>query len=85
MTGAESEAFKVEIDTCCNVGFCSVAARVTVYVEFNMCRECRVEDELRVISSNGDQSATGTALERARRAVPRYKRNHAIATAAYAA
>lgn len=72
MTGAERDSFRISVNRCWNVDPGSVAARVTVEVGFSLDREGRVErDEVRLISSDGDPSATNTAFEAARRAILR--------------
>ena len=71
MTGSERDSFRIAVNSCWNVDPGSVAARVTVEVGFNLTREGRVEGEPRLISSSGDQSATNTAFEAARRAILR--------------
>ncbi|EBA13324.1 hypothetical protein [Roseobacter sp. CCS2] len=72
MTGAERDSFRVAVNRCWNVDPGSVAARVTVEVGFSLDREGRVQgNEVRLISSDGDQAATNTAFEAARRAILR--------------
>ena len=72
MTGAERDSFRVSVNRCWNVDPGSVAARVTVEVGFSLDREGKVlGNEVRLLSSDGDQSATNTAFEAARRAVLR--------------
>lgn len=71
LTGSERDSFRVAVNSCWNVDPGSVAARVTVEVGFNLTREGRVDGEPRLISSSGDQSATNTAFESARRAILR--------------
>ncbi|MEJ8563064.1 hypothetical protein QTO30_18840 [Yoonia sp. GPGPB17] len=72
MTGAERDSFRVAVNRCWNVDPGSVAARVTVEVGFSLDREGRVQgNEVRLMSSDGDQSATNTAFEAARRAILR--------------
>ncbi|MBQ2260741.1 MAG: energy transducer TonB [Loktanella sp.] len=71
MTGSERDSFRIAVNSCWNVDPGSVAARVTVEVGFNLTREGRVEGEPRLLSSSGDQSATSTAFEAARRAILR--------------
>lgn len=72
MTGAERDSFRLAVNRCWNVDPGSVAARVTVEVGFSLDREGRVQgNEVRLISSDGDQSATNTAFEAARRAILR--------------
>ncbi len=72
MTGSERDSFRVSVNRCWNVDPGSVAARVTVEVGFSLDRSGRVEgNEVRLISSDGDQSATNTAFEAARRAILR--------------
>ena len=72
MTGAERDSFRVSVNRCWNVDPGSVAARVTVEVGFSLDRTGKVEgNEVRLISSDGDQSATNTAFEAARRAILR--------------
>ena len=72
MTGSERDSFRVSVNRCWNVDPGSVAARVTVEVGFSLDREGRVQgNEVRLISSDGDQTATNTAFEAARRAILR--------------
>ena len=72
MTGAERDSFRIAVNRCWNVDPGSVAARVTVEVGFSLDREGRVQgNEVRLLSSDGDQSATNTAFEAARRAILR--------------
>lgn len=72
MTGGERDSFRISVNRCWNVDPGSVAARVTVEVGFNLDRDGRViGDEVRLISSDGDQTATNTAFEAARRAILR--------------
>ncbi len=75
MTGAERDSFRLAVNSCWNVDPGSVAARVTVEVGFSLDREGKVRgNEVRLISSDGDQSATNTAFEAARRAILRCQR-----------
>ncbi|MCK0095323.1 energy transducer TonB [Yoonia sp. F2084L] len=72
MTDGERDSFRVAVNRCWNVDPGSVAARVTVEVGFSLDREGRVQgNEVRLLSSDGDQSATNTAFEAARRAILR--------------
>lgn len=72
MTGSESESFRVSVNRCWNVDPGSVAARVTVEVGFELDRSGQVVgNEIRLLGSDGDQSATSTAFEAARRAILR--------------
>ena len=72
MTGAERDSFRIAVNRCWNVDPGSVAARVTVEVGFSLDREGKVQgNEVRLLSSDGDQSATNTAFEAARRAILR--------------
>ncbi|WP_108816448.1 energy transducer TonB [Loktanella sp. Alg231-35] len=72
MTGSERDSFRVSVNRCWNVDPGSVAARVTVEVGFSLDREGKVQgNDVRLISSDGDQSATNTAFEAARRAILR--------------
>jgi len=72
MTGAERDSFRLAVNRCWNVDPGSVAARVTVEVGFSLDRDGRVVgNEVRLISSDGDQSARNTAFEAARRAILR--------------
>lgn len=72
MTGSERDSFRLSVNRCWNVDPGSVAARVTVEVGFSLDREGRVlGNEVRLLSSDGDQSATNTAFEAARRAILR--------------
>jgi len=72
MTGAERDSFRLAVNRCWNVDSGSVAARVTVEVGFSLERDGTVRgNEVRLISSDGDNSATNTAFEAARRAILR--------------
>lgn len=72
MTGAERDSFRVSVNRCWNVDPGSVAARVTVEVGFELDRSGQVVGgEVRLLASDGDQSATSTAFEAARRAILR--------------
>lgn len=71
MTGAERDGFRVAVNRCWNVDPGSVAARVTVEVGFSLDREGKVAGDVRLLGSDGDQSATNTAFEAARRAILR--------------
>lgn len=72
MTGAERDSFRIAVNRCWNVDPGSVAARVTVEVGFSLERDGSVRgNEVRLLSSDGDQSATQTAFEAARRAILR--------------
>ena len=71
MTGSERDSFRIAVNSCWNVDPGSVAARVTVEVGFSLDREGKVLGDVRLISSDGDQSATNTAFEAARRAILR--------------
>lgn len=72
MTGSERDSFRLSVNRCWNVDPGSVAARVTVEVGFSLDRQGQVlGNEVRLISSDGDQSATDTAFEAARRAILR--------------
>ncbi|WP_439156492.1 energy transducer TonB [Yoonia sp.] len=71
MTGAERDGFRVSVNRCWNVDPGSVAARVTVEVGFSLDRAGKVEGDVRLLGSDGDQSATNTAYEAARRAILR--------------
>lgn len=72
MTGSERDSFRLAVNRCWNVDPGSVAARVTVEVGFTLERDGTVRgNEVRLLSSNGDQSATTTAFEAARRAILR--------------
>ena len=72
MTGSERDSFRLAVNRCWNVDPGSVAARVTVEVGFTLDRDGTVRgNEVRLLSSNGDQSATTTAFEAARRAILR--------------
>ncbi|MDX8351503.1 energy transducer TonB [Cognatiyoonia sp. IB215182] len=72
MTGAERDSFRIAVNRCWNVDPGSVAARVTVEVGFSLERDGTVRgNEVRLLSSDGDQSATNTAFEAARRAILR--------------
>lgn len=72
MTGAERDSFRLAVNRCWNVDPGSVAARVTVEVGFSLSPDGSViGSEVRLLSSDGDQSATNTAFEAARRAILR--------------
>ncbi|WP_333714057.1 energy transducer TonB [Yoonia sp.] len=72
MTGSERDSFRLAVNRCWNVDPGSVAARVTVEVGFSLDRDGTVRgNEVRLLSSDGDQSATNTAFEAARRAILR--------------
>lgn len=74
MTGTERDSFRIAVNSCWNVDPGSVAARVIIEVGFTLTREGQVEGEPRLLSSDGDQSATSTAFEAARRAILRCQR-----------
>lgn len=72
MNGAERDSFRVSVNRCWNVDPGSVAARVTVEVGFELDREGKViGNAVRLLGSDGDQSATNIAFEAARRAILR--------------
>lgn len=71
MTGAERDSFRVSVNRCWNVDPGSVAARVTVEVGFSLDRSGRVDGDVRLLGSDGEQSATNIAFEAARRAILR--------------
>ena len=72
MTGSERDSFRLAVNRCWNVDPGSVAARVTVEVVFNLDRDGSVRgNDVRLLSSQGDSSAVGTAFEAARRAILR--------------
>ncbi|SFS21967.1 energy transducer TonB [Yoonia litorea] len=72
MTGAERDSFRIAVNRCWNVDPGSVAARVTVEVGFSLERDGTVRGgDVRLLSSDGDASATQTAFEAARRAILR--------------
>ncbi len=71
MTGSEREGFRVAVNRCWNVDPGSVAARVTVEVGFDLDQGGRVTGDVRLLSSDGDSSATDTAFQAARRAILR--------------
>lgn len=74
MTGSERDSFRIAVNSCWNVDPGSVAARVIIEVGFTLTREGLVEGEPRLLSSDGDQFATSTAFEAARRAILRCQR-----------
>ncbi|WP_087206285.1 energy transducer TonB [Yoonia vestfoldensis] len=74
MTGSERDSFRIAVNSCWNVDPGSVAARVIIEVGFTLTREGLIEGEPRLLSSDGDQSATNTAFEAARRAILRCQR-----------
>ena len=72
MTGAERDSFRIAVNRCWNVDPGSVAARVTVEVGFSLERDGTVRgNDVRLLSSSGDQGAVNTAFEAARRAILR--------------
>lgn len=71
MTGSERDSFRVSVNRCWNVDPGSVAARVTVEVGFSLDRGGRVDGDVRLLGSDGDQTATNIAFEAARRAILR--------------
>ncbi|SEV89289.1 Cell division and transport-associated protein TolA [Cognatiyoonia koreensis] len=72
MSGSEREGFRVAVNACWNVDPGSVAARVTVVAAFSLTPEGKVEaNQVRLVSSEGDQSAVDTAFQAARRAILR--------------
>ena len=72
MTGAERDAFWVAVNRCWNVDPGTAAAGVTVEVAFNLDRDGSVRgNDVRLLSSQGDRSAVGTAFEDARQAILR--------------
>ena len=71
LTGSERDSFRIAVNSCWNVDPGSVAARVTVEVGFSLDREGKVQGDVRMVSSDGDPSATSTAFEAARRAILR--------------
>lgn len=71
MTGSERDAFRLAVNSCWNVDAGADAARVTVEVGFSLDREGKVTGDVRLLSSDGDQSATAEAFEAAKRAVLR--------------
>ena len=72
MTGSERDSFRIAVNRCWNVDPGSVASRVIVEVGFSLERDGSVRgNEVRLLSSSGDQSAVNTAFEAARRAVLR--------------
>jgi hypothetical protein len=74
MTGTERDSFRIAVNSCWNVDPGSVAARVIVEVGFTLNRDGTLDGEPRLLSSDGDQSATSTAFEAARRAILRCQR-----------
>ena len=76
MTGSERDAFRVAVNRCWNVDPGSVAARVTVEIGFSLDRSGKVVgNQVNLLASDGDQSATNTAFEAARRAILRCQSN----------
>ncbi len=76
MTGSEREAFRVAVNRCWNVDPGSVAARVTVEIGFSLDRSGKVVgNQVNLLGSDGDQGATNTAFEAARRAILRCQSN----------
>ncbi|MDA9980194.1 hypothetical protein N9E38_01995 [Yoonia sp.] len=71
MTGAERDAFRLAVNRCWNIDPSTAAARVTVEVVFNLDREGRVTGDVRLLSSQGAQSAITEAFEAAKRAILR--------------
>jgi hypothetical protein len=74
MTGSERDSFRIAVNSCWNVDLGSVAARVIVEVGFTLNRDGTLDGEPRLLSSDGDQSATSTAFKAARRAILRCQR-----------
>lgn len=74
MTGTERDSFRIAVNSCWNVDPGSVAARVIVEIGFTLNRDGTLDGEPRLLSSDGDQSATSTAFEAARRAILRCQR-----------
>lgn len=74
MTGTERDSFRIAVNSCWNVDPGSVAARVIIEVGFTLNRDGTLDGEPRLLSSDGDQSATSTAFEAARRAILRCQR-----------
>lgn len=75
MTGSEREGFRVAVNACWNVDPGSVASRVIVEVGFSLDRAGKVTGDVRLLGSDGDQSATETAFQAARRAILRCQRD----------
>ncbi|KJZ18276.1 hypothetical protein [Loktanella sp. S4079] len=71
LSGAERDSLRVAVNRCWNVDPGSVASRVTVDVGFELDRNGKVVGQPRLVSAQGDQSATNTAFEAARRAILR--------------
>ncbi len=72
MTGSERDSFRISVNRCWNVDPGSVAARVTVEVAFNLERDGTVRgNEVRLLSSQGDNGAVDIAFQAARRAILR--------------
>lgn len=72
MTGAERDSFRIAVNRCWNVDPGSVASRVIVEVGFSLNRDGTVVgNSVELLSSDGDQSATDTAFQAARRAILR--------------
>jgi len=72
MTGAERDAFLKSVNRCWNIDPGSVAARVTVEVGFNLDRDGYVKNnDIRLLSSQGDEGAAAVAFQAARRAILR--------------
>ncbi|WP_445811053.1 energy transducer TonB [Yoonia sp.] len=74
MTGTERDSFRIAVNSCWNVDPGSVAPRVIVEIGFTLNRDGTLDGEPRLLSSDGDQSATSTAFEAARRAILRCQR-----------
>ncbi|WP_019954779.1 energy transducer TonB family protein [Yoonia vestfoldensis] len=75
MTGAEQESFRLAVNSCWNVDPGSMASLVTVAVGFELNRDGTVvNNEVRLLSSSGDQSAINIAFDAARRAILRCQR-----------
>ncbi|WP_211095338.1 hypothetical protein [Yoonia maricola] len=70
-----TESFLRAVGRCWNHDPGSDAADVTVGVAFSLSREGRVQgNEVRLVSSDGDQTTTNMAFEAARRAILRCQR-----------
>ena len=72
MTGSEREGFRVAVNRCWNVDPGSVAARVTIVVQFSLDQSGKVVGDVRQVSADGgDAGAVRTAFQAARRAILR--------------
>ncbi|WP_445809001.1 ExbD/TolR family protein [Yoonia sp.] len=74
LTATERDSFRLAVNSCWTIDLESVAASVVVKLGFTLNRDGTLDGEPRLLSSDGDQSATSTAFEAARRAILRCQR-----------